>query len=115
MASFVSLTASAVLAPIVVVGLIGAAAASEYRCVRVDQSVRRVEVVVEDPVQNVPCEVVYWKDTEQPGVRSVLWTAETDAAYCTRKADELVANLESGGWSCAPVEAPATEAAREKT
>ncbi len=109
------MTASAVLAPIVVVGLIGAAAASEYRCVRGDQSVRRVEMAAEDPVQNVPCEVVYWKDTEQPGVRSVLWSAQTDAAYCTRKAEELVAKLEGSGWSCAPVEDAPTEAARETT
>jgi hypothetical protein len=113
MANFASLTASAALAPIVVVGLFGAAAATDYRCVRGDQSVRWVEVAVEDPVQNVRCEVVYWKDTEQPGVRSVLWSARTDAAYCTRKADELVAKLEGGGWSCAPVENATTEAARE--
>ena len=92
MASFASLAPSVALAPIVVVGLIGAVAASDYRCVREDQAVRRVEVAVDDPVQNVPCEVVYWKDTEQPGVRSVLWRAQTDAAYCRRKADELVAN-----------------------
>jgi hypothetical protein len=114
MANFASFTAPA-LAPIVLLGLIGAAAASEYKCVRGDQSVRRVEVASEDPVQNVPCEVVYWKDTEQPGVRRVLWSAETDAAYCARKADDLVATLEDGGWSCARVEGAAAEAARETT
>jgi hypothetical protein len=113
MASFACLAPSVALAPIVVVGLIGAVAASDYRCVREDQAVRRVEVAVDDPVQNVPCEVIYWKDTEQPGVRSVLWRAQTDAAYCTRKADELVAKLQRGGWSCAPVEDATTEAARE--
>jgi hypothetical protein len=113
MANSASFKASAALAPILVVGMIGAAAASEYRCVRGDQSVRRVEVAAEDPVQNVPCEVVYWKDTEQPGVRRVLWSAQTDAAYCARKADELVATLKDGGWSCAPVEDAPTEAARE--
>jgi hypothetical protein len=113
MASFAPLAPSVALAPIVVVGLIGAVAASDYRCARGDQVVRRVEVAVDDPVQNVPCEVVYWKDTEQPGMRTVLWSAEYDAAYCTRKADELVANLESGGWSCEPIEGASTEATRE--
>jgi len=115
MTKFAFLMASGALAPIVAMGLIGAAAASDYRCVRGDQAVRRVVVAVEDPVQNAPCEVVYWKDTEQPGVSSVLWRAQTDAAYCARKAEELVANLEGGGWSCAPVERPTTEAARETT
>jgi hypothetical protein len=76
-------------------------AASEVRCVRGDQEIRRVEISVQDPDQNVPCEVVYWKDTEEPGVRSVLWNAQTDAAFCERKADELVARLEGGGWKCA--------------
>jgi hypothetical protein len=115
MAKFAFLLASGALAPIVTMGLIGAAAASDYRCVRGDQAVRRVVVAAEDPVQNVPCEVVYWKDTEQPGVRSVLWSAETDAAFCARKAEELVATLQDGGWSCAPVEGATTAAARETT
>ena len=115
MANFASLAASPALVPIVVVGLIGTVAANDYRCVREDQTVRRIEVAVADSVQNVTCEVVYWKDTEQPGVRRVLWSAQTDAAYCTRKADELVATLEGGGWSCAPVEGAITEAARETT
>jgi hypothetical protein len=113
MANFASLAASPALAPIVVVGLIGTVAASDYRCVRGDQTARWIQVAVEDSVQNVTCEVVYWKDAEQPGARRVLWNAQIDAAYCTRKADELVATLEAGGWSCAPVEGATTHAARE--
>jgi hypothetical protein len=80
--------------------LAGSAAASETRCVRGDDTIRRVEIQAQDPNQDVPCEVVYWKDTEQPGVRSVLWSAQTDAGFCADKAEELVDTLESGGWSC---------------
>ena len=56
---------------------------------------RRVEVAAEDPVQNVPCEVVYGKDTEQPGVRSVLWSAETDAASARARPTSLSRSLSS--------------------
>ena len=95
-----SLVAFAVLTPVMVV-LANTAAASETRCTRGDDAIRRVEIAVPDPNGDVPCEVVYWKDTEQPGVRSVLWNAQTDAAFCARKAEELVDTLKSAGWSCA--------------
>jgi hypothetical protein len=97
------------LAPVLIVWT-SSAVASEVRCVRADQAVRRVVIEVQDPNQNVPCEVVYWKDTEQPGVRNVLWNAQTDAAFCKRKADELVGKLEAVGWKCTSRDEP-TEAA----
>jgi len=89
------------LAP-VLIAWASSAVASEVRCVRADQTVRRVVIEAQDPNRNVPCEVVYWKDTEQPGVRNVLWNARTDAAFCRRKADELVGRLEEVGWKCTP-------------
>jgi hypothetical protein len=114
MANFAFLTASAALAPIVVVGLVGAAAISEYRYhTRGDQSVRRAEVAAQDPVRNGPCGVVYWKDAEQPSVRGVPWSAQTAVAYCTRRAEELVAELEGGGRPHPPDEGATTEAAHE--
>jgi hypothetical protein len=100
-----SLLARAALTSLLI-GLAGSAAASETRCVRGDDAIRRVEIATPDPNQNVPCEVVYWKDTEQPGVRSVLWSAQTDAAFCARKAEELVDTLAGGGWSCAAAGEP---------
>jgi hypothetical protein len=83
--------------------LAGSAAAREDQCVRGDVQVRRVEIAVQDPGRGVPCEVVYWKDTEEPGVRRVLWSAQTDADFCTRKADELTAKLTAVGWTCTSV------------
>jgi hypothetical protein len=100
-----ALLAFAVLTP-ATMALAETAAASETRCVRGDDAVRRVEIQVQDPVSKVPCEVVYWKDTEQPGVRTVLWSAQTDADFCARNAEELVATLQEGGWSCDAAAAP---------
>lgn len=62
--------------------------------------VRRVVVDVGDLGTSLPCEVVYWKDTEAPGVRRVLWNAGSDAAFCDGKAAGLVDKLASAGWRC---------------
>lgn len=62
---------------------------------------RRVEILHE-PGISVPCEVHYYKDTEAPGERQVLWSAFSDAGYCERKVQEFVARLESWGWDCKP-------------
>ncbi|MGI9501652.1 MAG: hypothetical protein ACR2RE_01180, partial [Geminicoccaceae bacterium] len=61
---------------------------------------RRVIVEVGDLSTALPCEVVYWKDTEAPGVRRVLWNARTDASYCDAKAAGLVDKLAGAGWNC---------------
>jgi hypothetical protein len=107
-----SLLAFALLTP-ATLALAQAAAASETRCVRGDDAVRRVEIAVQDPNHGAPCEVVYWKDTERPGVRTVLWSAQTDADFCARKAEELVVTLKDGGWTCDAAAAPPQPASRE--
>jgi hypothetical protein len=101
-----------VLTPVLIASA-GAAAANETRCVRGDDAVRRVAVEARDPDRGVPCEVVYWKDTEAPGVRSVLWSAESDADFCARKAEELVETLEGGGWSCSTADEQPRAASRQ--
>jgi hypothetical protein len=102
---------SVALVPVLIAGA-SSAVATEVRCVRADQTVRRVAIEVQDPDRDVPCEVVYWKDTEQPGVRTVLWNARTDAAFCRRKAEELVGKLEAVGWKCTAPDEPTEAAAR---
>lgn len=62
--------------------------------------VRRVVVEVGDLSTALPCEVVYWKDTEAPGARRVLWNARSDASYCDAKAAGLVDKLNGAGWNC---------------
>ena len=69
---------------------------------------RRVAVEREGSAP-VPCEVAYYKDTEAPGQREVLWNAENDTAYCGARITEFVSRLEGLGWDCnaASAETPA--------
>ncbi len=76
-----------------------AAEKSQYQC-RSGDIVRRIIIEVGDLGTSLPCEVVYWKDTEAPGVRRVLWNARTDAAFCADKASGLAEKLSSSGWQC---------------
>lgn len=75
-----------------------AQAATAYQC-SFDGMQRRIEILTE-PGVTVPCEVHYYKDTELPGQNQVLWTADTDAAYCETKAQEFAAKLGEWGWDC---------------
>lgn len=76
-----------------------AAEKNEYTC-RSGETVRRVVVEVGDLGTGLPCEVVYWKDSEAPGVRRVLWNARSDARFCDTKAAGLVEKLNNSGWDC---------------
>ena len=71
---------------------------SGYEC-SVDELTRRVEVFYETGV-TVPCEVHYYKDTEMPGERQVLWRAQNEEGYCEARAAEFVEKLRSMGWTC---------------
>ena len=75
-----------------------ALAADQYRCSNADL-VRRVEVVYETGGV-LPCEVHYYKDTEAPGSREVLWRAQNEAGYCEARAGEFVERLRGFGWEC---------------
>jgi len=69
-----------------------------YSC-SMGELTRRVQVMYETGV-TVPCEVHYYKDTEAPGEREVLWRALNEAGYCEARATEFVAKLEGMGWAC---------------
>jgi len=69
-----------------------------YQCT-FGELTRRVEIFSEPGVA-VPCEVHYYKDTEAPDERQVLWRAQTDATYCASKTQEFVAKLTDMGWNC---------------
>lgn len=75
-----------------------AAVATDYQCAYGDKQ-RRIEIVYE-PGRAVPCEVHYYKDTEAPGEREVLWRAQNEAGYCEARTEELVARLRGHGWEC---------------
>jgi len=87
-----------------------------YQCTMSDLT-RRVEIAREGGA-SVPCEVLYFKDSEAPGERQVLWSATNDAGYCESQAQGFVQKLEGLGWTCdgtpgtpAPAAAPAAPAA----
>ena len=99
-------------------GLATAQAATTYQCAYGELQ-RRVEILTE-PGVSVPCEVHYYKDTEAPGEKQVLWSATSEEGYCERKTEEFIARLEGWGWSCsaggsapAPAAPPEPEAAPE--
>jgi hypothetical protein len=69
-----------------------------YQCTYGDLQ-RRVEILYETGVA-VPCEVHYYKDTEEPGEQQVLWRALNEFGYCERKTEELIINLQGWGWTC---------------
>ena len=69
---------------------------------------RRVEIMHETGV-TVPCEVHYYKDTEAPGERQVLWRAMNEEGYCESKTDEFVATLTDMGWNCGMPSVPSDD------
>lgn len=70
-----------------------------YHCT-LQNLVRRIEVIVEDPSVKVPCDVVYHKDIERPGHREVLWHADREKSYCEDRAKEFAQKLKGLGWEC---------------
>jgi hypothetical protein len=86
-------------------GLALAQNAGSYQC-SFGELQRRVEILTE-PGVSVPCEVHYYKDTEAPGEKQVLWSAASQQGYCESKAEEFIAKLEGWGWDCGSSEATA--------
>jgi hypothetical protein len=74
---------------------------------------RRIEILTE-PGVSVPCEVHYYKDSEMPGEKQVLWTATSEVGYCEAKTEEFVAKLREWGWECDPVAAAEPPAETEQ-
>ena len=69
-----------------------------YQCTLGDQ-VRRLQILSE-PGASVPCEVHYYKDTEAPGDKQVLWSAGSQEGYCESQTEAFIAKLQGWGWDC---------------
>jgi len=69
---------------------------------------RRVEILTE-PGVSVPCEVHYYKDTEAPGEKQVLWSAGSQEGFCESKTEEFIGKLEGWGWDCGRGDAASAE------
>jgi hypothetical protein len=89
----------ATLSLVAVSGLAVRAQSEEYHCRRGDL-VRRIEVQFADDADRLPCQVVYWTDTESPERPRVPWNAEHEVEFCTGKAREMAHRLRSAGWTC---------------
>ena len=89
----------AVLALGVAPGLLYAQGPQDYRCT-LGEIERRIEILYESAAAAVPCEVHYYKDTEAPGERQVLWRAYNEAGYCEAKTEAFVAQLREAGFDC---------------
>jgi len=79
-------------------GLSYAQSAMSFQCSLGDLQ-RRLQILTE-PGVSVPCEVHYFKDSEEPGERQILWSATNQAGYCERRTEEFVAKLRGMGWNC---------------
>jgi hypothetical protein len=91
-------------------GVAAPAQTEEYQCRRNDL-VRRVEVQYAHDADRLPCQVVYWRDTERPGEKQVPWNARNQVEFCIGKAREMVERLQSSGWSCDRESPPSEDAA----
>ena len=60
--------------------------------------VRRVELAPGETPGG--CSVAYFKETENPGVTQVLWSAKNGTDFCKEKAAGFVQKLTGMGWSC---------------
>ena len=85
-------------------GLALSQSAVSYQC-SFENLQRRIEILTE-PGVTVPCEVHYYKDSEMPGEKQVLWTATSEEGYCEAKTEEFVAKLREWGWECVAGAAP---------
>jgi len=94
-------------------GLALSQGAVSYQC-SFENLQRRIEILTE-PGVTVPCEVHYYKDSEVPGEKQVLWTATSEEGYCEAKTEEFVAKLREWGWECAAGAAPAAPTEPEAT
>ena len=88
-----------VLSALALPGLSLAQESNNFKCSNGDLQ-RRVEIVYETGV-TVPCEVHYYKDTEAPGERQVLWRALNEEGYCESQTQQFITQLASWGWDCA--------------
>ena len=87
-----------IISTILMSSTVFAQAQTSYQCT-MGELTRRVEIMHETGV-TVPCEVHYYKDTEAPGERQVLWRAMNEEGYCESKTTEIVATLSAMGWNC---------------
>lgn len=49
---------------------------------------------------SAPCEVIYKKIDEEPGITQKLWTSRFSSKYCIEKIEAFVEKQRGWGWIC---------------
>ena len=61
---------------------------------------RKLVVVYFQENKKVPCQLVYYKETERPGDIKIPYEAKNSIGFCEKKAVEMQKEFENAGWSC---------------
>ena len=62
---------------------------------------------------SAPCEVIYKKIDEAPGMSQQLWTSRFSTKFCIDKLDAFVEKQRGWGWACRITELGVLEQARD--
>lgn len=61
---------------------------------------RSVQVQYFEQEKQVPCEVHYYKSSEEPAMGQVLWRAANEVGFCEKKMAVFLKELSGSGWDC---------------
>lgn len=73
---------------------------TESRYCRQDDKSRLLKIQVEDVDRGKPCQLIYWAEDDQSDTGHLLWHAEHDAEFCTKRLGFIVDKWEGEGWQC---------------
>ena len=62
---------------------------------------------------SAPCEVIYKKINEEPGISQTLWTSRFSSQYCIEKLDAFIEKQRGWGWVCHTTELGVPEQERD--
>lgn len=78
----------------------GVAIVTDSRSCSLKGDSRRLRIEVEDPQKGRPCSLIYWSETDQSQDGQLLWRAEHDADFCTKRLGFIVEKWTDEGWRC---------------
>ncbi len=61
---------------------------------------RSVQIQYFEQDRQVPCEVHYYKNSEESAMGQVLWRAANEVGFCEKKMAVFVEDLSNLGWDC---------------
>ena len=75
---------------------------------------RSVQVQYYAQEKQVPCEVHYYKNAQQPDMGQVLWRATNEVGFCEKKMAVFLDELSNSGWSCQQVAAGSADSSPDE-